>query len=179
VSALPQVPAPTAVERQPEPVVLRDNTGFLGWPLALILLLPMVLLAILAWRRARSRKLTLEEFRDATFAQDVLHSELPVLVHFFRAWSIADQVVIAQTAILARHNEGRLKVGWMDLDKSPETARYLEPLESPSVLLFVKGRKVYQRGGLFQESDLQKDLDRVMAAAGNEWRRLAEHGKRD
>ena len=170
-----------AVEQQPaEPLVLRDNTGFLGWQLALWLLLPMALLAILAWRRAKGRRLALLEFRDANFAQEVLHSELPVLVHFFRAWSIADQVVIAQTEILARNNQGRLKVGWMDMDRNPETARHLEPLESPAVVLFVQGRKVYQRGGLFQEADLQKDLDRVLAGAnGNGWRRLAEGGARD
>jgi thioredoxin 1 len=164
----------------PQPRVLRDNEGFLGWHLALILLLPMVLLAILSVRRARSRKLTLVQFHDNTFAQEVLHSELPVLVHFFRAWSIADQVVIAQTEILARNNQGRLRVGWMDLDRSPETSRYLEPLESPAVVLFLQGRKIYQRGGLFQEADLQKDLERVLAAAkGNGWRRLAADEKRD
>ena len=170
-----QVPTPTTEQRPPQPIVLRDNEGFLGWHMALWLFLPLVLLAVLAWRRAKARKLALVQFYDNTFAQEVLHSPMPVLVHFFRAWSIADQVVIAQTEILARNNQGRLRVGWMDLDRSPETARFLEPLESPAVVLFVGGRKVYQRGGLFQEADLQKDLDRVLADhGGNGWRRLAD-----
>jgi thioredoxin 1 len=140
----------------------RAMRSFFGLHLWALLLLPLVLLFVLAWVRARKRKVRVREVTDSGFAEEVLSNPLPVLVHFYRSWGIADQVVMAQVETVAAENEGRLEVVWMDLDQSPHAVQVLQPLESPAVVLFRDGERIYQRGGLFQAVDLQKDLDRLL-----------------
>jgi thioredoxin 1 len=140
--------------------------SFFGLHLWAILLVPLALLLALAWFRGRKQKRRVREVTDSGFAEEVLANPLPVLVHFYRSWGIADQVVMAQVETLAAENAGRLDVVWMDLDHSPHAVTRLHPLESPAVVLFRDGERIYQRGGVFQAADLQKDLDRLLRFSG-------------
>jgi thioredoxin 1 len=155
-----------AQEQAPTGPHQRANEGFMGWGLALLLFAAIVLTAVLAWRRAKTRPPSLPEWDDETFQQEVLESRMPVLVHFSRAWHVGDRAAHSQTEILAWQNRGAVRVGLLDIDKNPKTMERFPGLEPPAYVLFHQGRKLWHRPGLRQAGDLQTDIDVALSREG-------------
>ena len=57
---------------------------------------------------------------DATFEQDVLKSEVPVMVDFWAEWCQPCKMVSPLIDELAQEYEGKLKVGKMNVDENVE-----------------------------------------------------------
>lgn len=142
------------------------NEWFLGWPALLLLVGPIVLMAVLAIRRARTRPSTLPRFDDENFETDVLGAQMPVLVHFSRDWSVANRAALAQTELLAWQNRGAVLVGLLDVEACPRVMARFPGLEPPAYLLFYRGRKLFHRPGLRQSGDLQAEIDVALSREG-------------
>lgn len=142
------------------------NEWFLGWPALLLLAGPVVLMAVLAIRRARSRPSELPKFDDETFEAEVLGARMPVLVHFARDWSVANRAALSQTEILAWQNRGAVLVGLLDVETCPRVMARFPGLEPPAYLLFYRGRKLFHRPGLRQAGELQEDIDVALSREG-------------
>jgi thioredoxin 1 len=142
------------------------QTWFLGWPAVLILGGPILLAAVLAIRRARTRPSTLPRFDDESFETEVLGAQMPVLVHFARDWNVANRAALAQTELLAWQNRGAVRVGILDVETCPRTMARFPGLEPPAYLLFHRGRKLFHRPGLRQAGDLQEEIDVALSREG-------------
>ncbi len=143
-----------------------SNYLFFGLVMVALVVGPIVFLAVLAIRRARTAPSQLPVFDDGNFEQEVLESRVPVLVHFSRAWSVPDRATLAQTEILAFRNRGAIKVGILDIDHNPVVMEKLPGLEPPAYLLFYEGRKLFHRPGLQQADDLQEQIDHALSREG-------------
>jgi thioredoxin 1 len=155
-----------AQESQPTGPHQRANESFMGWGLALLVAASIVLAAVLAWRRAKTRPPSLPEWDDETFESEVLGAQMPVLVHFSRAWHVGDRAALAQTELLAWQNRGAVRVGLLDIDRNPRTMEHFPGLEPPAYLLFYRGRKLFHRPGLRVAGDLQTDIDVALSREG-------------
>ncbi len=152
--------APSAGEHQ------KANESFFGpWMFAL-LVVPIVITAVLAMKRAKGRTSRLEEWDDETFDETVNASPMPVLVHFALDWNISSRAALAQTEILAYMNRGAVRVGLLDIERCPRTAARFPGLEPPAYLLFYKGQKLFHRPGLWQAEDLQEHIDAALGRVG-------------
>lgn len=79
---------------------------------------------------------------DASFADDVLGSALPVLVDFTATWCPPCVMVKPVLERIAADEADRLRVVTLDVDENPVvTARY-EVLGMPTLALFVGGQVV-------------------------------------
>ena len=151
---------------QPQSPHEKEMTSFLGWGVALVLVASVVLMAVLAWRRAKTRPSTLPVWDDATFESEVLGARMPVLVHFSRDWHVGNRAALAQTEVLAWQNRGAVLVGFLDIDTNPATMSRFPGLEPPAYLLFHQGRKLWHRPGLRVAPDLQQDIDSALSREG-------------
>lgn len=142
------------------------NEDFFTWGALLMLVVPIAVTAAWAIWRARTRPSALPAFDDETFEDQVLGSQMPVLVHFARAWNVANRAALAQTELLAWQNRGAVRVGLLDIDQCPRTMERFPGLEPPAYLLFYRGRKLFHRPGLRQAGDLQQDIDSALSAFG-------------
>lgn len=142
------------------------NEGFFGLNALLLLVLPIALMAAWAIWRARTRGSDLPTFDDETFEDEVLHAQMPVLVHFARNWSVANRAALAQTELLAWNNRGAVLVGFLDVDACPRTMERFPGFEPPAYLLFYRGQKLFHRPGLRQAGDLQQDIDVALSRVG-------------
>ncbi|HZU28921.1 MAG TPA: thioredoxin [Bryobacteraceae bacterium] len=98
-------------------------------------------------------------FNDATFDQDVLNAEVPVLVDFWAEWCGPCRMMSPTVDAIASDYAGRLKVGKLNVDENGGTAMRYNIRGIPTLLLFKGGRVVEQRVGAMGKGDVQKMVD--------------------
>jgi thioredoxin 1 len=103
-------------------------------------------------------------FTDASFDQDVLRSEVPVLVDFWAEWCGPCRTMAPTIDVVANDYAGKIKVGKVDVDANGDTATRYNIRGIPTLLLFKSGRVVEQRVGAVGKSEVQKMLDPHVAA---------------
>ncbi|TDC13025.1 thioredoxin [Streptomyces sp. 8K308] len=82
------------------------------------------------------------EVTDATFAEEVLRSELPVLVDFTADWCPPCRMIAPVLDELAREEAHRMRVVSLDVDHNPATASAYGVLSAPTLMLFRAGEPV-------------------------------------
>ena len=98
-------------------------------------------------------------FNDASFDNDVLNSEVPVLVDFWAEWCGPCRMMEPTIGAIADDYAGKVKVGKLNVDENGGTAMRYGVRGIPTLLLFKAGRVVEQRVGAIGKSDVQKMLD--------------------
>jgi len=96
---------------------------------------------------------------DASFDNDVLNSEIPVLVDFWAEWCGPCRMMEPTIGAIADDYAGRVKVGKLNVDDNGGAAMRYGVRGIPTLLLFKGGRVVEQRVGAIGKSEVQKMLD--------------------
>jgi thioredoxin 1 len=102
-------------------------------------------------------------FTDTAFDQDVLNSEVPVLVDFWAPWCGPCRAMAPTVDSVADEYAGKLKVGKLNTDDNPGTAMRYQIRGIPTLLLFKGGKVVDQRVGAMGKPDLKKMVDPHLA----------------
>lgn len=88
---------------------------------------------------ASANVVTLE---DGTFDQEVLKSEIPVLVDFWAVWCGPCKAIAPVVDQIALDFKGKVKVGKMDIDQHQRVAQQYNIRSIPTLLVFKGGRVV-------------------------------------
>ena len=78
-------------------------------------------------------------FTDANFEDEVVNSELPVLIDLWAIWCGPCKMIGPIVEELAEEYEGKLKVGKLDVDANQQTAIKYGVRSIPTVLIFKDG----------------------------------------
>ena len=76
---------------------------------------------------------------DANFEEEVLKSELPVLVDFWAVWCGPCQMITPTVEYLAENYKEKMKVAKMNVDESMSTPAKYGIMSIPALLLFKGG----------------------------------------
>ena len=76
------------------------------------------------------------------FQQEVLDSDIPVLVDFWATWCGPCRMVAPIIAEIARETEGTIKVGKVDVDENQQLAMTYRVASIPTLMLFKNGQPV-------------------------------------
>jgi thioredoxin 2 len=99
---------------------------------------------------------------DATFAADVEHSPLPVLVDAWAPWCGPCRVVAPAIEELANELAGKVRVAKLNVDDNPQTAARFDVRSIPTMLVMVNGREVDRIVGALPKAAIRQRLDRAL-----------------
>ena len=99
---------------------------------------------------------------DATFAQLVERSPLPVLVDAWAPWCGPCWIVAPVIDELASEMAGRLRVAKLNVDENPRTAARLDLRSIPTLLVMQGGREVDRIVGALPKAEIARRLQRVV-----------------
>jgi len=100
---------------------------------------------------------------DTSFANDVLNSELPVMVDFWAEWCGPCKMIAPIVEDLAEDYSGKMVFAKVDVDSNPETAMKYGVRGIPTLLLFSGGSPVDQVVGAVAKGELVKRIDKVLS----------------
>jgi len=100
------------------------------------------------------------ELTDENFDAEI--ADGPVVVDFWAEWCGPCRVLSPTIDELAEDFRGRVKVGKLNTDRSPETARRFDVRSIPMVVLFKGGRKVSAFVGVRPKAELSEAIEALV-----------------
>jgi thioredoxin 1 len=100
---------------------------------------------------------------DKNFEDEVIKSQIPVLIDFWAAWCAPCYMVAPIVEELAEEYDGKLKVGKLDVDSHGSIAQRYKVLAIPTLLIFKEGKVVSQIIGATPKKDLKHHIDKILA----------------
>lgn len=99
---------------------------------------------------------------DSTFTEEVLNSDVPVLVDFWAPWCGPCRMVAPVVDEIAEQYEGKVKVVKLNTDENPQIATQYGIRSIPTLMLFKGGQKVETVVGAVPKTTLSNTLERYI-----------------
>ncbi len=115
----------------------------------------------MAEEHTETKKHTID-ITDATFEEEVMNSELPVVVDCWAVWCGPCRVLSPILDELAEEYKGKIKVCKLDVDQNQATSRKYNILSIPTVLYVKDGKVVDQTVGAWPKPKLKEHFEKLL-----------------
>jgi thioredoxin 1 len=102
---------------------------------------------------------------DATFDDEVIHADTPVVVDFWAEWCGPCQMLGPVVEKLATEYRGQLKFAKVDVDANPQTPGSYGIRGIPTMIIFRGGEEVDRIVGYLPEEQLRAELEKQLQPA--------------
>lgn len=102
---------------------------------------------------------SIKHVSDASFNDDVLNANLPVLVDYWAAWCGPCKAIAPLLDEAAEIFKGRVIIAKVNVDENPDTAAKYGIRGIPTLMLFKNGQAVQTKVGALNRSQLTAFLD--------------------
>ena len=96
---------------------------------------------------------------DSSFEQDVLKSNIPVLLDFWAEWCGPCKMIAPMLDQIAAEYAGKVLVAKMNVDENPKTPMKFSVRGIPTLILFKNGQAEGQKIGAVRKADVAAFLD--------------------
>ena len=99
---------------------------------------------------------------DSSFKQEVLDSDVPVLVDFWAPWCGPCRMVAPVVDEISEQYKGQIKVVKVNTDENPNVASQYGIRSIPTLMIFKGGQKVDMVGGAVPKTTLASTLEKYL-----------------
>jgi len=99
---------------------------------------------------------------DTNFEQEVLKSDLPVLVDFWAQWCAPCLMVAPVVEEIAKEYNGKLKVCKLNVDEASNTASQYGIMSIPTLAIFKDGKVADKVVGALSKFELETTIKRYI-----------------
>ena len=99
---------------------------------------------------------------DASFENEVLSSDLPVLVDFWAEWCGPCKMIAPVLVEIADEYAGKIKVCKIDVDANPDTAPKFGIRGIPTLIIFKNGDQEATKVGALSKAQLAEFIDAAL-----------------
>jgi len=103
--------------------------------------------------------MSVHHFTDSNFKQEVLDSEIPVLVDFWATWCGPCKMIAPVVDELAKEYAGKMKIGKVDVDNNSGCASKYGVMSIPTLIFFKKGKITDQITGALNKQALKQKIE--------------------
>jgi thioredoxin 1 len=102
------------------------------------------------------------ELTESNFKQEVLESQIPVLVDFWASWCMPCQMIGPVVESIGQEYTGKLKVGKVNVDQAGALAAQYSIMSIPALLLFKNGQVVDSVIGAVPKDYLTERINKIL-----------------
>lgn len=95
-------------------------------------------------------------FNEQNFEQEVLQSQVPVLVDFYADWCGPCKMMAPVIDELAKEYDGKIKIGKLNVDDSPEIAAKYRVMSIPTLIYYREGKATQTLVGVTAKQALEE-----------------------
>ncbi|OGL38627.1 MAG: thioredoxin [Candidatus Schekmanbacteria bacterium GWA2_38_11] len=101
------------------------------------------------------------EINEKNFEQEVLKSDIPVLIDFWASWCGPCKMVAPTVAEISEEYAGKVKVGKLNVDDNPLLASKYGVMSIPTLMLFKGGQVADQLIGAQGKAQINAMIDKA------------------
>lgn len=105
---------------------------------------------------------TVVELNDSVFENEVIKSDIPVLVDFWAPWCGPCKAMAPAVSKISNDFAGRIKVGKINVDENRQTSVQFGIRSIPTMLVFKDGKIVDQIIGAVSQGELEQSVRKAL-----------------
>ena len=99
---------------------------------------------------------------DEIFENEVLKSDLPVLVDFWAEWCVPCRMLTPLIEQISQEYSGKIKVAKLNVDECPESAGKFNIQSIPTLAVFHNGEIVSQNIGVIPKQTIVEMFEKII-----------------